>query len=884
MANSNERKPFRPLGLRMLSLSRQIIQTYAATDPIARQMLPRAMQAPNYEPLTWDEGDSLDNDDSDGDTTDIDNYQPMFPDMPPSARPSRPQQSSQPPVQRKKSQSPPAGNPRKLVDVGGIKVPDHVVQAFRNHQKREAQKAENRQKLADEAGQMDKDSILAKRQKRGRGMSIDYVSTDSLRGDKSTPPSQSPATSDSDDSESDSAPQTSNSPPTVDGAIMRETDATLDTPDDSDYFDSFDTEGTDDEDYSTYQTDDSDTVSTAQSPPSIQRTPDFDSPSDDADFYNDFDSDYADDSDTIDDSSYDFDASVTDTAPTSRSERNTPSVQRTPDFDSADDDNFYSDFEADDSDTDTPPISRSERNTPSIQRTPDFDSADDDNFYNDFDADDSDTDTPPISRSEGSTPSIQRTPDFDSADDDNFYNDFEADNSDTDTPPMSRSEGNTPSIQRTPDFDSADDDLYSDFDVDDSDYYDDSSGDFDTPVSDSPPISRSSRNERPIQRTPDFDSADDDLYNDFADIDSGDFDTPVSDSPPINRSERNARPIQRTPDFDSADDDLYSDFNVADGASDDISQSPQSIQRSPVDGGDLSDTPPLSGPVIEDDYYDFSLQTDRMSPITAEDIAAYDARKAETSSNDSIQRSPISDDGGYDGFDYADSGPRPDLHEALFAAGAVDTPPIARQPRIQRSPSLFDEFADEWDATNYEQTDSTAAPDTNDINDINEVGSSSPHGQVQRSPSLYDDFAPDDSDTMYNTSDSGQENIQRTPDNNASSGDLKADLLTMMGLSPDTPVTGFNDVFGSGKQQSTTSDSSSDAPVQRQMIERSVEPPPPLMQRAALPSTSNDISGASAIDSDDAEDDKAKINKVAQQVYKQLKQRLRVEWERRNRF
>src|SRR5687768_12315593 len=111
MANSHERKPFRPLGLRMLSLSRQIIQNYAATDPIARQLLPRALEEPNYEPLSWDNGDDFEAEATEPQTPEFETYESPYADAEPSrpqksARPANSPQAAQPSVQRKADNKP----------------------------------------------------------------------------------------------------------------------------------------------------------------------------------------------------------------------------------------------------------------------------------------------------------------------------------------------------------------------------------------------------------------------------------------------------------------------------------------------------------------------------------------------------------------------------------------------------------------------------------------------------------------------------------------------------------------------------------------------------------------------------------------------------------
>ena len=118
-------------------------------------------------------------------------------------------------------------------------------------------------------------------------------------------------------------------------------------------------------------------------------------------------------------------------------------------------------------------------------------------------------------------------------------------------------------------------------------------------------------------------------------------------------------------------------------------------------------------------------------------------------------------------------------------------------------------------------------------------------------------------------------------------------MLSLIGLPPNTHVEGFSDVFGGGKSSGTNSSASTSAdtnsssqPIQRQMIERSADPAPTYIQRAET-SSSSAASSSSSSPSSEAnpnQDEKTKIEQVAQEVYQNIKKRLRVEWERRNRF
>jgi hypothetical protein len=1034
MANSHERKPFRPLGLRMLSLSRQIIQNYAATDPIARQLLPRALEEPNYEPLSWDNGDDFEAEAAEPQAPEFETYESPYVDAEPSrpqksARPANSPQAAQPPVQRKAESKPaqatpsaqptqPAAqpqagaNPKKLVDVGGVKVPEHVVQAFRNFQAREAQKTENRQKLSDDASNLDKDSILAKRQQRGRGMSINYVATDTLRGDEGEV-SPSPTSSSDSSSDEDSHPsaQMSNSPPAADAPIMR--DMVEDT---AEYSDDIAYDYETDTDYSSGETASADVATMPQSGQPIQRTADysaFDEVSDDSDDNDDNDSvsyqgDYdtyssetsatdsapvsnvptinrksskqqplqrqIDDSDvsaslyddfSSDDNPTDSDSSVSDTPPVSRTSRNAKpiqrqvdssnaqadkpvsrskrSVQRQADTDAADntgtpvsrannpiqrqtdsddagDSNLYSDFEAADSGSDfdapvsnTPTINRKTSSKQPIQRQVEYDDSSPDDLYSDFEAADTSSDfDAPVSNTPTINRKIQRQVEYDDSNTDDLYSDFEAADTSSDfdapvsnTPTINRKASNKQPIQRQAEYeDASTDDLYSEFEVDAA------SSDIDTPVSNTPTINRKTSRKQPIQRQVDYEDTSADLYSDFEAADTGsDIDTPVSNTPTIKRKTSNKQPIQRQADVeDTGASDLYSDFEAADTGSDVDApvinrkrNSKETVQREADSDNslyrDFSEevTPPLSGPVIEEDYYDFSLQTDRMRAITNDDIAAYDSRQAQSSTsnmNAPIQRSSDDDsDYSYDAADYGytvdDSGDtgQPDMHQALFAAGAVDTPPSTRQPRIQRSSSLYDDLAAERGYSDTGQADaySTDAVDTSPDRPT--------RGKVQRRASLYDDLAPSDADAVYNTGDGGTADIQRAADDETSigTGNLKADLLSLIGLPPNTHVEGFSDVFGGGKKSDASASadtSSSSQPIQRQMIERSADPAPTFIQREQTSSSSATSSSSSSPSSEanPNQDEKTKIEQVAQEVYQNIKKRLRVEWERRNRF
>jgi hypothetical protein len=1062
MANSHERKPFRPLGLRMLSLSRQIIQNYAATDPIARQLLPRALEEPNYEPLSWDNGDDFEAEADEPQAPEFETYESPYADTEPSrpqksARPANSPQAAQPPVQRKadnKSAKPPqapqsnqpaqptqpaaqpqGANPKKLVDVGGVKVPEHVVQAFRNFQAREAQKTENRQKLSDDASNLDKDSILAKRQQRGRGMSINYVATDTLRGDEGEV-SPSPSSDSSSDEDSHPAAQMSNSPPAADAPIMRDM-----VEDAAEYSDDIAYDYEADTDYGSDETASAEVATMPQSGQPIQRTPDysaFDEVSDESDsisYQADYDSyssempatDSApvsnvptinrksskqrpiqrqvDDSDvspslyddfSSDANTADMDTSVSDTPPVSRTSRNakpiqrqvdssntqsdkpavsrskrsvqrqadtdaahtgtpiTPAnnpIQRQADYEDASTDDLYSDFEAVDTSSDidtsvsnTPTIKRKTSGKQPIQRQVDYEDTSTDDLYNDFEVDTASSD---IDTSVSNTPTInrqiQRQVDYKAASPDDLYSDFEAADtgSDFDAPTINRKTSRKQPIQRQVEYEDSSD---SDFEATDTgsdidtpvsntptinrktsgkqpiqrqaDYVDSSNSDFeatdtgsdiDTSVSNTPTINRKTSRKQPIQRQVEYEDSSD---NDFEATDTGsDIDTSVSNAPTINRKTSGKQSIQRqADDEDTGASDLYSDFEAADTGSEVDApvinrkrNSKASVQREADSDNsfyrDFSEevTPPLSGPVIEEDYYDFSLQTDRMRAITNDDIAAYDARQPQASTpntNAPIQRSTDDDsDYSYDnadyGYDVADSGDtgQPDIHQALFAAGAVDTPPSTRQPRIQRSSSLYDDLAAERGYSDTGQVDAyaTDAVDTSPDRPT--------RGKVQRRASLYDDLAPSDADAVYNTGDSGAADIQRTADDETSigTGNLKADLLSLIGLPPNTHVEGFSDVFGGGKKSdaNASADTNSNSqPIQRQMIERSADPAPTYIQREETSSTSSTTTSSSSTSSESNpnQDEKTKIEQVAQEVYQNIKKRLRVEWERRNRF